>query len=171
MTTCRQNSKFSEPLDRQEVGGVLWNSGCRSSFPFLPSVCECVVCVHHVHVHTYRLSHVQFFSTPWTLTCHVSLSMGFPRQQHWSELPFPPPGDLSDWDWTTSLLSPALADGVLGQLHQPASHLPSVPHIKRPSKRPDSSSVSYRVLLWESAGSDSYLGWWSSWSNFLSLSF
>ena len=32
--------------------------------------------------------------TPWTVACKASLSMGFPRQEYWSWLPFPPPGDL-----------------------------------------------------------------------------
>ena len=63
MTTFRQNSKFSEPLDRQKVGGVLWNSGCRSSFPFLPSVCVCVcVCVCGVCLHA--CAHTQAQSCP-----------------------------------------------------------------------------------------------------------
>ena len=31
-------------------------------------------------------------ATPWTVTCQVPLSMGFPRQEYWSELPFPSPG-------------------------------------------------------------------------------
>ena len=39
---------------------------------------------------------VQLFVTPWTVTHQVSLSMGFPRQEHWSGLPFPSPGDLPD---------------------------------------------------------------------------
>ena len=34
--------------------------------------------------------------TPWTVTHHVPLSMGFSRQEYWSGLPFPPPGDLPD---------------------------------------------------------------------------
>ena len=33
-------------------------------------------------------------STPWTIAHHVPLSMGFPRQEYWSELPFPSPGAL-----------------------------------------------------------------------------
>ena len=33
---------------------------------------------------------------PWTVACQAPLSMGFPRQEYWSELPFPPPGDLLD---------------------------------------------------------------------------
>ena len=31
---------------------------------------------------------------PWTVAHQAPLSMGFPRHQYWSELPFPAPGDL-----------------------------------------------------------------------------
>ena len=31
---------------------------------------------------------------PWTVACKAPLSMGFPRQEYWSGLPFPSPGDL-----------------------------------------------------------------------------
>ena len=41
------------------------------------------------------LSCVQLFATPWTVAYQGSLSMGFSRQEYWSGLPFPPPGDLS----------------------------------------------------------------------------
>ena len=34
--------------------------------------------------------------TPWTVVPQAPLSMGIPRQEYWSELPFPSPGDLSD---------------------------------------------------------------------------
>ena len=40
------------------------------------------------------LSRVQLFGTPWTTVHQAPLSMGFPRQEYWSELPFPSPGDL-----------------------------------------------------------------------------
>ena len=33
-------------------------------------------------------------ATPWTVALQAPLSMGFPRQKYWSELPFPSPGDL-----------------------------------------------------------------------------
>ena len=36
------------------------------------------------------------FATSWTVACQVPLSMGFPRQEYWSGLPIPSPGDLSD---------------------------------------------------------------------------
>ena len=34
------------------------------------------------------------FATPWTVACQAPLSMGFPRQEYWSALLFPSPGDL-----------------------------------------------------------------------------
>ena len=34
------------------------------------------------------------FVTPWTVARQAPLSMGFPRQEYWSGLLFPPPGDL-----------------------------------------------------------------------------
>ena len=40
------------------------------------------------------LSHLQLFATPWTGTCQAPLSMGFSRQEYWSGLPFPSPGNL-----------------------------------------------------------------------------
>ena len=42
------------------------------------------------------LSHVQLFATLWTVAYQASLSMGFSRQEYWSGLPFPSPGDLPD---------------------------------------------------------------------------
>ena len=32
--------------------------------------------------------------TPWTVACQVPLSLGFSRQEYWTGLPFPTPGDL-----------------------------------------------------------------------------
>ena len=40
------------------------------------------------------LSRVRLFATPWTITYQAPLSMGFSRQEYWSGLPFPSPGDL-----------------------------------------------------------------------------
>ena len=37
---------------------------------------------------------VLLFVTSWTVACQAPLSMGFSRQEHWSGLPFPSPGDL-----------------------------------------------------------------------------
>ena len=35
------------------------------------------------------LNCVRFFANPWTVACQAPLSMGFPRQEYWSGLPFP----------------------------------------------------------------------------------
>ena len=43
-----------------------------------------------------RSSRVPLFVTPWTVACQAPLSMGFPRQEYWRGLPFPPPGNLPD---------------------------------------------------------------------------
>ena len=40
------------------------------------------------------LSHVQLFAIPWTVAHQPPLSMGFPRQEYWSELSFPSPEDF-----------------------------------------------------------------------------
>ena len=41
-----------------------------------------------------RFSHVRLFETLWIAACQTPLSMGFSRQEYWSGLPFPAPGDL-----------------------------------------------------------------------------
>ena len=40
--------------------------------------------------------HVQLFMTLWAVAWQAPLSMGSPRQEYWSELPFPSPGSLPD---------------------------------------------------------------------------
>ena len=40
------------------------------------------------------LSRARLFATPWTVAHQARLSMGFSRQEYWSGLPFPSPGDL-----------------------------------------------------------------------------
>ena len=45
----------------------------------------------------YVLSHfsfVQLFMMLWTIACQAPMSMTFARQEYWSRLPFPSPGDL-----------------------------------------------------------------------------
>ena len=42
------------------------------------------------------LSRVRLFVTPWTVAYQTPPSMGFSRQEYWSGLPFPSPGDLPD---------------------------------------------------------------------------
>ena len=57
-------------------------------------VCVCV-CVR-VCARTRVCSAMSESAAPWTVACQAPLSMEFSRQEHWSELPFPPSGDLPD---------------------------------------------------------------------------
>ena len=55
-------------------------------------------------------SRVRLFVTLWTVACQDPLFMGFPRQEYWSGLPFPAPGDLPNPGMEPmSLTSPAMA--------------------------------------------------------------
>ena len=52
------------------------------------------------------LSRVGHFATPWTVALRAPLSMGFPRQEYWSGLPFPSLGESSQSrDWPVLLHS------------------------------------------------------------------
>ena len=61
----------------------------------------------YVRTQTHVPSCVQLFATPWTVPGQAPLSMEFFKQEYWSGLPFPPPGDLPDQ--RIELASPALA--------------------------------------------------------------
>ena len=52
---------------------------------------------------------VRLFVTLWTVAHQAPLSMGFPRQEYWRGLPFPPPGDLPHTGIKPT--SPALSGG------------------------------------------------------------
>ena len=65
-----------------------------------------------------RFSRVQRFVTPWTVARQAPLSTGFSRQEYWSGLPCPPPGDLPDPGMeSASLMSPALAGRFIHERH------------------------------------------------------
>ena len=49
----------------------------------------------------------EYFMTPWTVACQGPLSMEFFRQEYWSGLPFPFPGESSwprDWNWDSCIV-------------------------------------------------------------------
>ena len=62
---------------------------------------KCLICM------LTRSSHVHLFVTSWTVACQAPLSMGFFRQEYWSGLLFPTPGDLLNPG--IKPMSPALA--------------------------------------------------------------
>jgi len=71
------------------LGNSIQNPGDPVSRPATCQLCDLISLLS-------RFSHVQLFATPWTVAHQVPLSMGFPRQESWNALPFPPPGDLPD---------------------------------------------------------------------------
>ena len=77
---------MTERLNRTEHQKII--------FECFVCVCECVCVCACVHV--CMLSCFRLFETLWTLACQASLSMGCSRQEYWSVLPHPPPGDLPD---------------------------------------------------------------------------
>ena len=70
------------------------------------------------------LSRVWLFATPWTVASQAPLSMGFSRQEFWSGLPFPSPGDLPNPGIEPQ--SPALQADAL------SSEPPGKPHLRLP---------------------------------------
>ena len=67
------------------------------------------------------LSRVQLFATPWTVAYQALRSMGFSRQDYWSGLPFPSPGDLPNAGiepGSPALQTDALPSEPLGKPHE-----------------------------------------------------
>ena len=58
-----------------------------NKYPTFASLCHCCCLVAKTCL---------TLASPWTVAHQASLSMGFPRQEHWSGLPCPSPGDLPD---------------------------------------------------------------------------
>ena len=54
----------------------------------------------------------QLFAASWTIVCQASLSMGFSREEYWSGLPWPPPGDLPNPEVEPRSLVPPASAGV-----------------------------------------------------------
>ena len=75
---------------------------------------SCVLCDRrtlYVHAHAQLLSHVWHFVTPWTVSHQTPLPMEFSREEYWTGLPFPSPGNLPNpGSEPTSLLSPTIVD-------------------------------------------------------------
>ena len=77
---------------------LISNSSCL----FTPCQPLCVSCC------TVPLYFSRYVSVPWTVTCQAPLSMGFSRQEYWSGLPFPSPGDLHHPGIKSTSLMPPL---------------------------------------------------------------
>ena len=73
-----------------------WNLSQRDLSPGLFQVPWEVFLLPLLKVKVKLLSRVWLFAIPWTVVYQASLSMGFSRQEYWSGLAFPSPGDLPD---------------------------------------------------------------------------
>ena len=92
-----------------ELGG---GRGCRGGYEGV-SCFDCGDGFTRAYMCATSLSRVWLFVTLWTVALQAPLSMGFSRQEYWSGLPCPPPGDLPDpGTEPVSLKSPALASGL-----------------------------------------------------------
>ena len=123
-----------------------------------PHVCPPGLPLITMSVHVQLLSHVQLFVTTWTLAHQAPLSMGFSRQEYWSGLPFPSPGDLPDpilnlnlLHWQVDSLSlshpgkhPAL---LLGGCNSKASAFTMLMHIWNRSSAPPCFLPRFQVFI------------------------
>ena len=90
-----------------DLTSLSWSSvqfpGQLCAYKILASSCACMLSC---------FSCVQLFVILLTVACQAPLFMGFSKQEYWSGVPSPSPGDLPDWGMeATSLASPALAGG------------------------------------------------------------
>ena len=105
------------------------------------------------------LSHSDSFVAPWTAAHQAPLSMGFPRQEYWNGVPFPPSENLPDSG--IEPVSPALAGrffttklpGKPTLLSAAAKSLQSCPTLCKPiDSSPPGSSIpgilQARILEW-----------------------
>ena len=76
---------------------------------------------------------VSDYATPWTVTRQVPLSMGFPKREYWSGLPFPFPEDLPKHRYIATAAKllqscPTLCDPIDGS--PPGSPVPGIPQAR-----------------------------------------
>ena len=72
---------------------VVWMT-TRSREPFSPIVSKAAVNILQKTLVLSHFSRVRLFETPWSVARQVPLPMRFSRQEYWSGLPSPSPGDL-----------------------------------------------------------------------------
>ena len=81
---------------------------------------------------------------PWTIACQTPLSVGFLRQEYWSRLPFPPPGDLPNPEIEPK--SPALQADSLLLIQQRSPNIGDF-RFKDLSKRRENQCLSFGACL------------------------
>ena len=102
-----------------------------------------------------HFSHVWPFVTPWTMAHHAPLSMGFSRQEYWSALPCPSPGDLRYLGTEpASPSAPALQGDSLLLSHQGSPVIFLVPHFTHLPKPAESLKADICSQSWPTVGRD-----------------
>ena len=85
-------TNVAEGVEKSEPSySVGWDVNCYSCYG---EQCGCSLKTLRSEVKS--LSRVRLCATPWTAAYQAPPSMGFSRQEYWSGLPFPSPGDLPD---------------------------------------------------------------------------
>ena len=104
---CLNNRQFTSSQVGNFPAGMNYSLGkARPGYTIFLVICLCTMCMLS------HFSHVWLCATPWTVAHQPPLSMGFSRQEYWSGVPFPPPGDLPDPGIKSLYLaSPVLAGG------------------------------------------------------------
>ena len=103
----------------------------------MPPYMKCCSEVSTAAAAAQSLSHVQLLATLWTVARQAPLSMRVPRQEYWSGLPFPSPGDLPE---------PGSNPSHLYLLHWQVSSLP-LSHQGSPNWQPSSLNSLNAVCL------------------------
>ena len=95
--------------------------------------------------------------TPWTVAYQASLSMGFSRQEYWSGLPFPSPGDLPNpgiEPRSPTLQANALPSELPGKPHGLYTTLNPNPNPNSPSQNTGVGSLSLLQRIFPTQGSN-----------------
>ena len=100
-------------LDELKHNSLRLSSSFDGSFELIDEAHNHSTCYVYVYMLWLLFSHsvTSNSAIPWTVACQVSLATALPRQEYWSGLPFPFPGDLPQPG--IQLASPALASEFL----------------------------------------------------------
>ena len=91
LQACRLSSRSTRAL---LIHGM-WNLPRPGIEPMSPALAGGFFITEPLVVKVKSLSRVRLFATPWTVAYQAPPSMGFSRQEYWSELPFPSPLNTS----------------------------------------------------------------------------
>ena len=108
----REKATWIIPLSQKPPNKTSWWQEHVSFHAY--SFCFTFILLQYFPLHFSNYRRVWFFVTSWTVVYQAPLSMGFSRQEYWSGLPCPSPGDFPDAGIKpVSLMSPALAGRFL----------------------------------------------------------